>query len=89
MSGINKELAGEGGYDVEAIIRHDMVKGTPYYTTMTPVGEGVPPGDRNLTRAGTAPVTPGRERHHRRMRTESSGDEDRPLDMTVLKPKNS
>jgi acetyl esterase/lipase len=37
------------------------------------------------TRANT---TPPERRHHRRMRTESSGDEDRPLEMTVLRPKN-
>ena len=30
MSAINEELA-EEEYDVEAIIHHDMVKGTPYY----------------------------------------------------------
>lgn len=37
-------------------------------------------------RSSTTPL--GRERHHRRVRTESSGDEDRPLEMTVLRPKN-
>lgn len=39
-------------------------------------------------RYGAATMPLGRERHHRRMRTESSGDEDRPLEMTVLRPKN-
>lgn len=41
-------------------------------------------------RSVTSPVRErGRERHHRRMRTESSGDEDRPLEMSVIKPKGS
>jgi acetyl esterase/lipase len=42
------------------------------------------PGSR--TRASATP--PGKRRHHRRMRTESSGDEDKPLEITVLRPKN-
>jgi len=39
-------------------------------------------------RSGTAYSGGARGRHHRRMRTESSGDEDKPLEMSVIRPKN-
>jgi acetyl esterase/lipase len=39
-------------------------------------------------RSGTTPMGT-RQRHHRRMRTESSGDEDRPLEMSVLSMKRA
>ena len=39
-------------------------------------------------RSGTTYSGRARGRHHRRTRTESSGDEDRPLEMTVIRSKN-